>query len=89
MNVSAMALPRYRVPSAKTIGISLLQAIGFAVMLYLAALICAVASTALANTVATRTSTPPFAGHGSSPLPFMHWQSEASSLLRSLENSLS
>lgn len=40
MNVSAMALPRYRVPSAKTIGISLLQAIGFAAMLYFAALIC-------------------------------------------------
>ena len=46
MNVSAMALPRYRVPSAKTIGISLLQAVGFAVMLYFAALICAVVSTA-------------------------------------------
>lgn len=46
MNVSAMALPRYRVPSAKAIGISLLQAAGFAVMLYFAALICTVVSTA-------------------------------------------
>ena len=84
MNVSAMALPRYRVPFAKTIGISLLQAIGFAVMLYFAALICAVVSTAFGEPVMTETSRPPFAGRGPSPLLFMHWQSEAKSPLRRL-----
>lgn len=89
MNVSAMALPRYRVPSAKTIGISLLQAIGFAVMLYLAALICAVASTAFGEHGCDQNIHAAIRWSWILPAPFYALAIGGKLLLRRLENPLS
>lgn len=49
MNTLAATFSRLRVPSAKTIAISLLQTLAFGVMLYVAALICASISEVVAD----------------------------------------
>lgn len=49
MNTLATTFSQLRVPSAKTIAISLLQTFAFSAMLYVAALICASASEVIAD----------------------------------------